>query len=244
MNPRSSGRPLIGVIGGLGPAATLDLYAKVLALTPASRDQDHVRLIIDADPEVPNRNESVAGRGPSSAPALIAKALRLKAAGAEFLAMACNAAHAYQDEIVAAAELPFLSIVEAALAEASSRAPGSRSVGLLATTGTLEAGLYQEALAGAGKAAITLRGAELERFMQVIYRVKAGDTGPEVQAAMSSFADSLTKAGAEVIVAACTEVPLVLGSGVGRAPTEPPIVDATEALARAIVAAGAPSGGA
>src|SRR5690606_10911623 len=114
-----SGRPLVGVLGGLGPAATLDLYAKIVALTPASTDQEHIRLLIDAAPEVPVRNRSVAGAGPSSAPALIAKARRLAAAGAELLVLACNAAHAYQADIVAAVELPFIGIVDEAVQAAA-----------------------------------------------------------------------------------------------------------------------------
>lgn len=236
---RTQQRPLIGILGGLGPAATLDLYAKVLALTPAASDQDHVRLIIDADPQVPDRNESVAGRGPSSAPALVAKALRLKAAGAELLAMACNAAHAYQDEIVAATLLPFLSIVEEAVKAASQRG-GSGPVGLLATTGTLDAGLYQGALARAGRVALLLEDRQLDDFMALIYRVKGGDTGAEVSGAMLSLAEALRYAGASSIIAACTEVPLVLDDA-SRAALELPIIDATSALASAIVAAGAAS---
>src|SRR5690606_26451669 len=82
-------RPLIGVMGGLGPAATVDFYAKVVAATRAASDQDHVRLIIDADPTVPDRSASVTGTGESSAPALVAKALRLAAAGADVLTMPC-----------------------------------------------------------------------------------------------------------------------------------------------------------
>src|SRR5690606_22365475 len=80
-------RPLIGVIGGLGPAATVDFYAKIVTATKATADQDHVRLIIDADPTVPDRSASVLGTGESAAPALIEKALRLAAAGADLLAM-------------------------------------------------------------------------------------------------------------------------------------------------------------
>lgn len=237
--PARNRRPLIGVIGGLGPAATLDLYASVLALTPATTDQEHVRLIIDADPEVPDRNRSVAGLGPSSAPALIAKAERLRSAGADLLVMACNAAHAYRDQIVAAVGLPFVSIVDQAVAAVGALAPDAKAVAVLATTGTLDAGLYQEALARSGREVLALEGAELERFMELIYRVKGGDTGPQARAQMTSLASSLLEAGAEAIVAACTEVPLVLDEVVGP-DRAVPLIDATDALARAIVAAGRP----
>src|SRR5690606_20388906 len=89
-------RPLIGVIGGRVPAATLDVYAQVAAATRAASDSDHVRLTLAADPTAPDRSASVTGTGESTAPALVAKALRLAAAGADVLTMPCNSAHAYE----------------------------------------------------------------------------------------------------------------------------------------------------
>lgn len=231
-------RPLIGVLGGLGPAATVDFYAKVVAAATAAgaaSDQEHVRLIIDGDPEVPNRNDSVAGRGPSSAPALVAKALRLKAAGAEMLVMACNAAHAYQDEVAAATGLPLLSVIEVAVAAALRAAPSARSIGILAATGTLDAGLYPPALSARGVTAIEPSGEQRERFMELLYRIKAGDVGREVRTAMADVAEGLTAAGAEAIIAACTEVPLVLSAS----DVSVPLVDAGAALAVEVARVGA-----
>lgn len=233
-------RPLIGVIGGLGPAATLDFYAKVLELTPAGSDQEHIRLIIDADPEVPNRNDSVAGSGPSSAPALAAKARRLKDAGAELLVMPCNAAHAYRREIEAAAGLPLISIVDEALKAVAARPPGTGKVGILATTGTLDSGLYQRALLDSGRPPATLEGPSLAAFMRLVYRIKAGDVGTAARLEMLDHGRALVAAGARALIAACTEVPLVLRAS-DEAELGAPIVDATEALARAVVVLG--SGG-
>ena len=90
---------VVGILGGMGPAATVDLVSKILAATDAARDQDHLHLIVDCNPKVPNRNEAVDGTGPSPAPALVAMARRLEAAGADFLVMACNTAHAWEAEI-------------------------------------------------------------------------------------------------------------------------------------------------
>ncbi|MEJ2289679.1 MAG: aspartate/glutamate racemase family protein, partial [Deinococcales bacterium] len=89
--PGGQRRLTVGVLGGLGPEATLDFFAKVLARTPARTDQDHLHLLIDNDPGVPNRNDAVAGRGPSPGPRLATMARRLEAAGADFLVMVCNA---------------------------------------------------------------------------------------------------------------------------------------------------------
>ena len=242
-------RPLIGVLGGLGPAATLDFYAKVLALTPAASDQEHVRLLIDADPEVPNRNESVAGSGPSSAPALVAKAMRLKAAGAELLVMPCNAAHAYLADIATATGLRLISIVDEALKAARSASTGARRIGLLATTGTLQAGLYQRAMEAEGLEAATLGAASLASFMDVIYRVKAGELqggndaegaagGQQLRGRLLALAAELIDDGAEVLIAACTEVPLVI-TGEAAVQLSVPLIDATQVLARAVVDVGA-----
>lgn len=230
-------RPLIGVLGGLGPAATVDFYAKVVALAReagATRDQEHVRLLIDADPEVPNRNESVAGIGESSAPALVAKAQRLKAAGAELLVMACNAAHVYEREITAATGLELVGIVETAVAAVMRAAPTATRVGVLAAAGTLDAGLYRTALEERGLGALEPEGELRERFMDLLYRIKSGDTGAAMRGAMGDVAAALVARGAQALVAGCTEVPLVLGPS----DVAVPLVDATAALAEAVVERG------
>jgi len=236
-----AGRPLIGVLGGMGPAASVDLYAKVVALTRAASDRDHVRLVLDGDPVVPDRQAAVAGTGPSAGPAIVAKALRLKAAGAEVLAMACHAAHAYQADVEAATGLPFVSLVEVAVEAARAAAPAAAAAGLLATPATLTARLYEGPAAAAGLALVTpddLRDGR-ERLMDLVWRVKAGDLGPDVRAGMRELAAALVAAGAGVVVAACTEVPLVLGED----DVAVPLVDATAALAARLVALGAAPGG-
>lgn len=236
-----SRRPLIGVLGGLGPAATVDFYAKVVELSAAagaSADQDHVRLIIEADPEVPNRNASVAGTGTSSSPALVAKALRLKAAGADVLVMACNAAHAYQSEIEAASGLRLISIVDEAVSAVARFVAAGSGVGVLAAAGTLDAGLYRDALTSQGLSAIEPGGELRQRFMDLLYRIKAGDTGEAARAGMAAIATALVERGARVLVAGCTEVPLVLSAGdVGV-----PLVDAGLELAAAVVRLGMRNG--
>lgn len=212
----------IGVIGGMGPAATLDFFARLLALTPATRDADHLRILIDCNPHVPDRNGAVAGTAPSPGPVLAAMARGLVAQGAEVLAMPCNAAHAFADAIVAAVAVPFVSIVDTAVAAA-----GDRRAGLLAVDATLAAGLYQSRLADC----VTLDPADQARFMALVAKVKAGDTGVAVRDGMAALAKRLADAGAQTILAACTEVPLVLSP-----PDCPvPLLDTTGLLAARIV---------
>src|SRR5262249_24822880 len=113
----SGGARTVGVLGGMGPAATLDFFARVLAATSAGRDQDHIRLIIDCNPAVPDRNEAVAGKGPSPVPLLSAMAQGLEGAGAELLVMPCNAAHAFLRELAQSTALPIVSIIDVTVEE-------------------------------------------------------------------------------------------------------------------------------
>lgn len=106
---------VVGVIGGMGPAATLDFYAKLIAATPATREQDHLRVLIDSNPGVPDRNLALAGGAPSPeaapGPVLADMARGLERAGADLLVMACNTAHAFEADIRRAVAIPFVSII-------------------------------------------------------------------------------------------------------------------------------------
>lgn len=197
----------IGVIGGLGPAATLDFFDKVLRATPAKRDQDHLHLIIDNNPRLPDRNLALRGEGPSPGPALAAMARGLERSSAQAVVMVCNTAHAWQSEIEAALTVPFLSMVDATIAATRARTKGK--VGVLVADGARLAGLYQK---GFDADALLLNDSDQARFMQAIYAIKAGDTGAGMRRAMAGFAEQLIAQGASVIVAACTEVPLALSA--------------------------------
>ena len=215
----------VGVLGGMGPAATLDFLTRLHAATPASGDADHLRVITDSNPRVPGRNAALSGDGPSPGPALAAMARGLVVAGAELLAMPCNAAHAWAAEI-AGAGVPFISMIDAAAAAV--RASGARRVGVLAADATLRSRLYHDALGE-----LTVIEVASADFMPVLLRIKAGDTGVEVRAVMAALAAGLVARGADTLLAACTEVPLVLE------PTDVavPFVDATGALVTAVLAA-------
>jgi len=215
---------VLGVIGGMGPAATVAFLARVQALTPAGGDADHIRVVMDLNPQVPDRNTR-----PGEAEAVLADmAARLKAAGAEVLAMPCNTAHA-QAAGIRAAGLPFIDMI-AATAEAAA-ASGARRIGVLATPGGER--LYAGALAARGVQTVILEGADREAFMALVYGVKRGEVGAGARAGMARLAGVLAGAGAEALIAGCTEVPLLL-----RAEDAPvPVTDSAEVLAQACVAA-------
>jgi aspartate racemase len=215
---------ILGVLGGMGPAATLEFLAKLQAYTPAERDQDHIRVIADINPKAPDRN--VPGSGAGAVLAEMAGALR--GAGAEVLAMPCNTAHAHADVIQRASGLPLIDMIDLGAEEAAQS--GAMRAGVLGTKGALR--LYREYLAARAMGLVSLSPESQERFMQTVYRIKAGDEGPEVQAQMQGYAAELAAGGAEVLIAGCTEAPLVLAPE----DTRLELIDPGDLLARKSVA--------
>jgi aspartate racemase len=212
----------------MGPGATVDFMATVLARTPAACDQDHIHMIVDNDPGIPARQDAILRDGPSPEPAMAAMAKRLQAAGADFLVMPCNTAHAFSHCIEAAVEIPLVSIIDATVD--ACRTYGS--VGLLATAGCLRSDVYQSAMAEAGIKLLLPTPAELEEFMELTFRIKRGDTGAEVAAGMHRLAGNLEQRSAEALIAGCTEIPLVLDDqqlGI-------PLVSSTDELAKRTIA--------
>ena len=214
----------LGVLGGMGPAATLDFLAKLQAATPAGRDQDHLRVLVDINPQVPDRNDP----GNAPGPVLAAMAVGLRDAGAEVLAIACNTAHAYTDEVRSASGLPLVDMID--IACQSARLGGADRVGILATGLALV--LYTDRLKGMGLEPVCLSKAKQEWFMSLLYRIKAGDMGEEVQDEIVAVAESLVEAGAQAVIAGCTEVPLVLSQD----ELDVPLIDAGQVLAERCVA--------
>lgn len=214
----------------MGPAATFDFCARVTVAMPVARDQDHPRILVDCDPHVPDRNAAQRGEGPSPGAHLAGMARALRAAGAEVLAMPCNTAHAYRAEIEDAAPGPFVDIIAATTKAALAARP--RCVGVLAVDGCLGAGLYQQALAARGAPHVVLAAPAQAAFMQTIYAIKAGRHGAAEHDAMRSAVSDLVRAGAETIIAGCTEIGLVLAPDAAEAP----LIDSLDALVAATIA--------
>lgn len=229
-------RRSVGVLGGMGPAATIDFMHKVLAHSqrvrgPDGHEQDDVRLIVDSNPAVPDRNAAVAGTGPSPGPFLASMARGLASAGADFLVMPCNAAHAFADAVRDATSLPFVSLIDAAVAALLSRFPRLERVGVLAVEACADARLYERALEPAGIDVLSPQGEVRRRFMDTIWAIKRGDRSGALTDSLRGTADALAAQGASVILAACTEVPLLLADG----DLAVPLIDPTEVLARRTV---------
>ena len=223
---------LVGVIGGMGPDATVDFMAKVIAKTPADSDQDHVRMLVEHNPQIPSRQLAMQGIGKNPGPVIAEMAARLEANGADFIVMPCNAAHAWKDDIIAAITIPFISIIDESVSHALSRVTDAASVGVLTTPACFEAGLYQRALADASRAAVLPSAEELSDAISFIDRIKAGDQSEPVVTGLRELAERLIDRGAKAIISACTELPLVLDQSMFSIP----LISSTDVLAERTVA--------
>lgn len=221
-----------GVLGGMGPDATVDFMAKVIALTPAERDQDHIRMLIDHDPTVPSRQNPSVAEDARIREMLASMAERLEAGGADFLVMVCNTAHAWLDRALARISIPFVDIVDETVRAIVARHPDVRTVGIMATPACLEIGLYQDTLERAGLVPLPVRESARGRLMALIDRVKAGERSDAVADGMAEIARGLIEQGADAVIAGCTEIPLVLEPG----HLTVPLVNSTDELARRTVA--------
>ena len=219
---------VIGVLGGLGPEATVDFMQKLLKHSHAKVDQDHPHVIIDCNPKVPDRNRAIAGTGEPAAPALAEMARALERAGADFLVMVCSTAHAFAPDVAAATALPFVSIIEETCAEVVRQVGTPARIGLLAAEGCYNAGVFDPVCAAHGLSYVHLEPAERQGLMQCIYRIKAGEHGAAVSAEVERLSQALIDRGADAIVASCTEIPLVFTGGALRKP----FIDSVDVLAR------------
>lgn len=218
---------LIGILGGMGPAATLDLQQKILHATAAERDQDHVPTIVWNVPQLPDRLAAIFADGPSPLPDLIHAARIMQSAGATAIAMPCNTAHYWAADLQAALDIPLLHIADAVL---DALPAATRRLGLLSTPATVKAGFYQERFGRRGIDTLLPTAEESEVLMQAIRAVKAGH--PEAgREPFLRVAHALLGQGADSLLLACTELPL-LSPGTA---IEAQCLDPTAALARACI---------
>lgn len=224
-------KPIVGILGGMGPEATLDLMRRVIAATPAQDDADHIHMLIDNNPAVPSRIAAlIEETGPSPAPELVRMACGLAAGGADMLAMPCNTAHYYAGEVAASVAIPFLDMVALTTERIVKTVPAGAKVGMLASTAVLKIGLYESALARHG---LDLQlPARQDALMAVILAIKSGDTGKGQRDELAAIADELVQSGADILLVACTELSILAGS----IPKTVPVIDALDVLAEKIVA--------
>lgn len=218
---------LVGILGGMGPAATLDLQHKILSATSASTDQDHVPTIVWNIPQLPDRLAAIFNGGPSPLPHLVQAGQFMQQAGATAIAMPCNTAHFWAADLQAALDVPLLHIADAVL---DSLPVHVRRIGLLSTPATVTAGFYQDRFRSRGIETLLPTEDESRELMSAIRAVKAGQTG-KGQAPFLRVSQAVLGRGADTLLLACTELPL-LSPGTA---IEAQCVDPTAALARACI---------
>ncbi|BAL25313.1 aspartate/glutamate racemase family protein [Azoarcus sp. KH32C] len=231
----------IGVVGGVGPAATVDFVAKIVRNTEARRDQEHVKLVVEQNPQIPDRTEHLIGDGPDPTIALYSTCKKLEAADADIIAIPCNTAHAFVERIQPYLSIPVVNMLDETVEHIRRRFGGDTLVGLLATSGTVGSGVYHAAAKKAELRLLVPDDAHQALVMNAIYGpkgAKAGFTEGECVGELRHALASLAERGAEVLILGCTELPLLLTADQayvvqGRTVA---VLDPTEILAKRCVA--------
>lgn len=225
---------LLGVLGGMGPLATADFFRKLIDETPAEFDEEHVPVVIYSVPQMPDRVKAITHGMQSPLPYMIKGMRALQRLEVGCVAIPCNTAHHWYDELQEASGLPILHIADAACDELHKRGSVQPRVGLLATEATIDARIYQDRLAASGIECVINTDDEREALVRTaIDAVKRGSLEAGGQAAERA-AMLLFERGVEQVILGCTELPVGLDAIASRARLR--CVDATRALARECVA--------
>ena len=221
----------IGILGGMGPLATMDLYKKIILSTEAQSDNEHIRVYIDGNSAIPDRTAAILHGGEDPVPEMLSALRNLEKCGADCVIMPCNTAHYFLPRLQETTALPFLDMTAITASVCAERYPGKTAC-LLGTTGTLEAKIYDGALAEAGVAFMTPNEEERRELMRLIYDVVKASMPLEPEAEnWRTLLSGLAGRGADYFVLACTELP-ILADALGY---PGPFVDPTLELARAAV---------
>lgn len=216
----------VGILGGMGPLATVDLFAKITRLTKAANDQEHLHILIDSNTNIPDRTRAISENGASPVKEMVRSALRLENMGADFLIIPCNTAHYFINRIKSFTRLPFINMIEETAKEA--KRSGVSYAGLLATKGTIKTKLYTEAFVRQGVNLITPSEENEKHIMNLIYHgVKAGVSRYPLDGVNRTLKE-MKNQGVEKFILGCTEMPLA----VQMYHMDIPVIDPTEILAR------------
>jgi aspartate racemase len=231
----------VGVVGGVGPAATVDFLDKIVRNTPASKDQEHIKILLEQNPQIPDRTQNLIGEGADPTVSLYATCKKLEEGDADIIAIPCNTAHAFVERIQPYLGIPIVNMLTVTVRYLRDAFPDLVDVGVLATSGTIQSGVYEKALADQGLRQLAPDPALQARVMEAIYGesgVKAGFTTGRCKDDIAAAVDGLVAQGARVIILGCTELPILLASGAyaTSSGTTVQLVDPTEVLAKQCVA--------
>ncbi|NKE64829.1 aspartate/glutamate racemase family protein [Ramlibacter sp. RBP-2] len=224
---------VLGVLGGMGPMAGATFASRMVALTPAARDQDHIPLVLCNDPRVPDRSSARLGQGEDPLPAMVAGLRLLERAGATLIAIPCNTAHLWYDQLAAATSLPVLHIVESVRDDLERLGVAGCRVGLMGTAATLQLDLYGEPLRRHGFPVLPTEPEEVRLCAEAIDAVKANDAERGFAPAAACIR-RLVARGARAVVLGCTELPLAVPHA-SRGEFGAVLTDSIDALARTAI---------
>lgn len=221
----------IGILGGMGPLATADLYRKIIERTRADRDNEHIRVYIDGNAAIPDRTAAILHGGEDPVPEMLSALRHLEACGADCIIMPCNTAHYFLPRLREQTALPILDMQRITAAVCRERFPG-KTAAILATDGTVQSGLYDRALDAEGVRWIHPGESEQKSLMHLIYGVvKASRPMEPEKEHWDAILDTLRGQGADLFILGCTELPVLAGV----LPSEGPFLDPTDELAKAAI---------
>lgn len=221
----------IGILGGMGPLATADLFTKIVTMTKSRCDNGHIRVYIDNNSAIPDRTAAILSGGVSPVKEMTSALRNLEACGADCIIMPCNTAHYFLPELQKLTNIPFISILDATSAACNERFH-NKTAGILATKGTLASKLYDNALQRKGISFITPSEDEKDMLMRVIYDgVKADAPCDAYKTDMVTVMQSMSSRGADYFILGCTELPVAF-SALGL---EYDAIDPTLELAKAAI---------
>lgn len=203
---------ILGILGGMGPEATADFYMKIIRATSARRDQDHFRVIIDSNVKIPDRTEAILGKGESPVDAMIDTARNLQKAGVEIACMPCMTSHFFIEEIQQHVNFPIMNVFHEVRKHIFQTYPKVTKLGVLATTGTIETGLFGRYMDNITVVYPQMQTQET-KVMEAIYGregIKSGQLAGTPLKLLQEAAGELIDSGAELIISGCTEIGLVL----------------------------------
>ena len=201
---------IVGVLGGMGPEATVDFLAKVIAQTPAKRDQDHLRIIVDNNPKIPDRTESILTKDKTLVPILVETGKNLEKAGVDFIAIPCNTVHYFYDDLIKEVSVPVLHMIKEVTRAIRTSLPNCKRAGLLATTGTVTSGFYQKECQKVGIEVLVPDSQGQAKVMEAVLRIKGGSSKADARKAIIEEANRLLERKAEALIVGCTDIPLVI----------------------------------
>ena len=221
----------IGILGGMGPLATADLLIKIVTMTRAACDRDHIRVFVDDNAAIPDRTEAILNGGPDPVPEMLSALRNLEKCGADCIVMPCNTAHYYLPRLQAQTDIPFLNVLTVTAERCAVLFPG-KTAAILATTGALATGLYQNALSVRGIPFLTPYEEEQAQLMHLIYDLVKASLPLHPEAHLwRGILDSMRRRGADYFILGCTELPIVANT----LEEEGPFLDPTAELARAAI---------